>query len=114
MGWILPGRWGRVLAGYAALVVALIAALALPSWAADDDDFYRGKAITIIIPIGPGGAYDAYARLVARHLGRHIPGNPAIVARNMPGAGGVIASNHLYNVAPTGRHRARDHHLLIR
>ena len=65
-----------------------------------NEDFYRGKTITIIIPIGPGGAYDAYARLVSRHLGRHIPGNPTIVARNMPGAGGVIASNHLYNVAP--------------
>src|SRR5438105_2485374 len=65
-----------------------------------NDDFYRGKTISIIIPIGPGGAYDAYARLVSRHLGKHIPGNPTIIARNMPGAGGVIASNHLYNVAP--------------
>ncbi len=64
------------------------------------DDFYRGKTITIIIPIGPGGAYDAYARLLSRHLGRHLPGNPTIIARNMPGGGGVIASNHLYNVAP--------------
>ena len=68
--------------------------------AAEEADFYRGKTMTIIIPIGPGGAYDAYARLVARHLGRKLPGNPAIVARNMPGGGGVIASNHLYNVAP--------------
>jgi len=67
---------------------------------AQDDAFYRGKTIAIIIPIGPGGAYDAYARLVSRHLGKHIPGNPGIIARNMPGAGGVIASNHLYNVAP--------------
>src|SRR5712691_13235776 len=97
MEWILPGRWGRALAGYLALVVALMAA---PSWAADEDDFYRGKTITIIIPIGPGGAYDAYARLIARHLGKQIPGNPTIIARNMPGAGGVIASNYLYNVAP--------------
>src|SRR5258708_38300901 len=54
----------------------------------------------IIITIGPGGAYNAYARLVSRHLGRQLPGNPTIVARNMPGAGGVIASNYLYNVAP--------------
>jgi len=81
-----------------ALMVALLAAL--PSWAADEDDFYRGKTITIIIPIGPGGAYDAYARLVSRHLGKQLPGNPLIIARNMPGGGGVIASNHLYNVAP--------------
>ncbi len=100
MGWFLPGRWGRVLAGYVALVAALMVALALPSRAADEDDFYRGKTITIIIPIGPGGAYDAYARLVSRHLGKQLPGNPVIIARNMPGGGGVIASNHLYNVAP--------------
>src|ERR1700752_336417 len=64
------------------------------------DDFYRGKTITIITPIGPGGAYDAYARMVSRHLGKHLPGNPTIIARNMPGGGGVIASNHLYNLAP--------------
>ena len=80
--------------------VALILALAQPLWAADEDDFYRGKTITIVVPIGPGGAYDAYARLVSRHLGRHISGNPTIIARNMPGGGGVIASNYVYNVAP--------------
>ena len=68
--------------------------------AAQDDDFFRGKTVTVIIPIGPGGAYDAYARLIARHLGKRLPGNPTIIARNMPGAGGVIASNYLYNVAP--------------
>ena len=54
----------------------------------------------MVVPIGPGGAYDGYARLVTRHLGRAIPGNPTIIARNMPGGGGVIASNHIYNVAP--------------
>ena len=70
------------------------------SAAGEEAEFYRGKTITIIIPIGPGGAYDAYARLVARHLGRKLPGEPAIVARNMPGGGGVIASNYLYNIAP--------------
>jgi tripartite-type tricarboxylate transporter receptor subunit TctC len=53
-----------------------------------DDDFLRGKTVTIIIPIGPRGAYDAYARLIARHLGKRLPGNPTIIARNMPGAGG--------------------------
>ena len=70
------------------------------SAAGEEAEFYRGKTITIIIPIGPGGAYDAYARLVARHLGRKLPGEPAIVPRIMPGGGGVIASNYLYNVAP--------------
>jgi len=88
------------LLGGMALHFALLLALAQPLRAADEADFYRGKTITIIIPIGPGGAYDAYARLVSRHLGKQLPGNPVIIARNMPGGGGVIASNHLYNVAP--------------
>jgi tripartite-type tricarboxylate transporter receptor subunit TctC len=82
----------------AAAFVALLPALSPTS--AAQEDFYRGRTITIIIPIGPGGAYDAYARLVSRHLGKQLPGNPSFVARNMPGAGGVIASNYLYNVAP--------------
>jgi len=84
--------------------IVFFAALALLSQVsnafAQDDRFYRGKTISISIPIGPGGAYDAYARLIARHLGKHLPGNPTIIARNMPGAGGVIASNYLYNSAP--------------
>lgn len=83
---------------------AVLLALALPSLPAgavgDDDDFYRGKTVSLIIPIGPGGAYDTYARLVARFLGRELPGNPVIVPRNMPGAGGTIASNYVYNIAP--------------
>jgi tripartite-type tricarboxylate transporter receptor subunit TctC len=79
---------------------ALLLLVMLVSAAAQERDFYRGKTISIIIPIGPGGAYDAYARLLSRHLGRHLPGNPSIIARNMPGGGGVIASNYLSNVAP--------------
>jgi tripartite-type tricarboxylate transporter receptor subunit TctC len=83
------------------LGVMLALLLAAPARAEDGGaDFYRGKTITIIIPIGPGGAYDAYARLVSRHLNKQLPGNPTIIARNMPGGGGVIASNYLYNVAP--------------
>jgi hypothetical protein len=88
------------LAAPLALLCAVATALPVPAAAQTADDFYRGKTITIIVPIGPGGAYDAYARILARHLGRHIPGTPAIIARNMPGGGGVIASNHMYNVAP--------------
>jgi len=83
-----------------ALRSALLVFAMMVSAAAQERDYYRGKTITIIIPIGPGGAYDAYARLLSRHLGRHLPGNPSIIARNMPGGGGVIASNYLYNVAP--------------
>jgi tripartite-type tricarboxylate transporter receptor subunit TctC len=64
------------------------------------DDFYRGKTINIIVGFGPGGGYDLYARLLARHLGKHVPGNPSVVVQNMEGAGGVRAANHVYNVAP--------------
>jgi tripartite-type tricarboxylate transporter receptor subunit TctC len=90
-----PGK--RLAAGMMLLALGLTAALAATS---DEEDFYRGKTISLIIPIGPGGAYDAYARLVARYLPKQLPGNPTIVPRNMPGAGGAIASNHVFNVAP--------------
>jgi len=63
-------------------------------------DFYAGKQITLLIGTTPGGGYDAYGRLLARYIGRHIPGNPAVIAKNMPGAGGVALANHLYNRAP--------------
>jgi tripartite-type tricarboxylate transporter receptor subunit TctC len=82
---------------------ALLLALALAAASAavaQDDEFYRGKTMSLIIPIGVGGAYDAYGRLIARFLGKQLPGNPTIVPRNMPGAGGTVASNYLYNVAP--------------
>ena len=65
--------------------------------------FYRGKQITMLIASGAGGGYDAYARSLARHMSRHIPGNPSIVPKNTPGAGGLIAANTLYNSsAPDG------------
>src|SRR5215472_15394111 len=92
-------RGPRKLAPGAALLLALALSPAIAA-APEDDDFYRGKTVSLIIPIGTGGAYDAYGRLVARYIGRQLPGNPTIVARNMPGAGGSIASNYLYNLAP--------------
>jgi tripartite-type tricarboxylate transporter receptor subunit TctC len=67
---------------------------------AQEAEFWRGKTVTIIAPTGPGGGYDAYTRMVARHIGKHIPGQPTIVVQNMPGAGGMVAANHIYNVAP--------------
>ncbi len=63
-------------------------------------EFYAGKQISLLIGTTAGGGYDAYGRLLARHLGRHIPGSPAIIAKNMPGAGGLTLANHLYNRAP--------------
>jgi tripartite-type tricarboxylate transporter receptor subunit TctC len=78
-----------------------IAALAAPQVRADSvADFYKGKQFNLIVGYGPGGGYDVYARLVGRHIGRHIPGHPNVVVQNMPGAGSLRAVNYLYNVAP--------------
>ena len=62
-------------------------------------DFYRGKTVNVLIGVGVGGEYDLQARLVARHIGKHIPGNPTIVAQNMTGAGGINMANYLFNSA---------------
>jgi tripartite-type tricarboxylate transporter receptor subunit TctC len=62
-------------------------------------DFYRGKTIRIIVGFTPGGGFDAYARAVARHLPKHIPGRPNVVVQNMPGGGGLTAANYIYNGA---------------
>jgi tripartite-type tricarboxylate transporter receptor subunit TctC len=61
-------------------------------------DFYKGRTVTAVVSTSTGGGYDAMARTVARHIGKHIPGNPTVVVRNMPGAGGISAVNWLYNV----------------
>jgi tripartite-type tricarboxylate transporter receptor subunit TctC len=63
-------------------------------------DFYRGKTVSFIVGFGPGGGYDLYPRALGRHIGRHIPGNPAVVVQNMDGAGSVRAANYVYAVAP--------------
>jgi tripartite-type tricarboxylate transporter receptor subunit TctC len=67
---------------------------------AEPADFYRGKQIELIVGSAVGGGYDAYARFLARHMGRFIPGNPTLVVKNMPGAGGRIAANYLAMRAP--------------
>ena len=63
-------------------------------------DFYRGKTVTMVVGTPAGGGYDIYARLLVRHLAKHIPGNPTIIVQNRPGAGSVIAANYVYEVAP--------------
>ncbi len=63
-------------------------------------DFYRSKQISVIVGYGPGGGYDLYGRLVARHITRHMPGNPNAIVQNMPGAGSLRAANYIYNTAP--------------
>jgi len=64
------------------------------------ESFYRGKTLSMVIGYPTGGSNDIYARSVARHIGKHIPGNPTVVPRNMPGGGSLVAANHIFNVAP--------------
>ena len=82
-----------------AVTITLLAA-PLPLRADAVSDFYAGKQVRLLIGYSAGGGYDTYARLLARHLGKHIPGNPTVVPQNMPGAGSLRLANFLYNVAP--------------
>jgi tripartite-type tricarboxylate transporter receptor subunit TctC len=85
------------------ITAALTAAISLPSIAAANDDaakFYKGKQVTIITGFSPGGGYDTYARLLARHMTKHMAGNPSFLVKNMPGAGGERAAAYVANVAP--------------
>ncbi len=63
-------------------------------------DFFKGKTITILVGSTAGGGYDTYARMIARYFGKHMPGNPAVVVSNMPGAGSNLAANSIYNISP--------------
>ena len=79
------------------LLVLLVVAAAPTARAADN--FFEGKTVNLYVGGGAGGGYDQYARLIARHMGKHITGNPTFVVQNMPGAGGLQAANYLYEVA---------------
>ncbi len=81
------------------LVVAATLWAATPAVAQSVAEFYAGKQINLIVGASPGGGYDTQARLVARHLGKHIAGNPTVVVQNMPAAGSLAATNHIYNAA---------------
>src|SRR5260370_21022883 len=90
------GRW----------IAACLAAAALtaqPAGAQTVEEFYKGKSVTLVVGNGPGGGFDVYARLLARHIGRYVPGHPTVVVPNMPGAGSLVAANYIYNVAPRDR-----------
>ena len=82
------------------LIVAALAALANVARADSVADFYKNRSVSMIIGYSVGGGYDAYARLLARYIGRHIPGEPSIVAQQMTGAGSLRAANYLFSVAP--------------
>ena len=94
------------------IVVAALMAAA-PALAQDMMQNFAGKTVTIYIGYGPGGGYDLYGRVLARHLGNHLPGHPTVVVSNMPGAASIRAANYVYNVAPKdgtalGHRRAID------
>lgn len=82
-------------------VLTVSVALFAPSSRAAAEDFYAGKTLQIIVSSGAGSdSYDTLSRLVARHIGHHLRGNPAVIVQNMPGAGGILAANQLYNISP--------------
>lgn len=85
-------RWLRAIA-----IALLLSTLAKPIFA--QDSFYKGKTIRLIVGLAPGGGFDTYSRVIARHMGKHIPGNPTIVVENMPGAASLLSANYLYKVA---------------
>jgi tripartite-type tricarboxylate transporter receptor subunit TctC len=94
-------------AGLAPARVALVLAIllpatfnAMPAVAADTAEFYKGRNVTLGVPNSAGGGYDVYTRALARHIGRHIPGNPNIIVQNVPAAGGMVLANQLYTTAP--------------
>ncbi len=81
------------------LLAVIVVSLFFGSFASAQDSFYKGKTVRIIVGASAGGGYDTYSRTIARHMGKHIPGNPTFIVDNMPGAGFLISANHMYRVA---------------
>jgi len=81
------------------LTAALLSRAIVPGSAAAQENFYQGKTIRMIVGTSAGGGFDTYTRTIARHFGKHVPGQPAIVVENMAGAGHLIGANHMYKVA---------------
>lgn len=80
--------------------ILILLAAALPASAQDAAEFYKGKTVRLIVGVGVGSGYDINARLLARHMSRHIPGNPQIIVQNQPGAGSLTMTNQLYAAGP--------------
>ena len=89
-------RFGLGIAAYLAAAVLI----APRAGAQPVEEFYRGKTLTLVVGNGPGGGFDVFGRMLARHIGKHVPGNPSVIVQNMPGAGSLVAANYLYNLAP--------------
>src|SRR5438067_1170963 len=93
-------RWRSAGMTAFAISAAITAAVNTPANAQTVEDFYKGKSINLVIGYSVGGGYDLYGRLVARHIGKHIPGRPNIVPQNLTGAGSLRAAQFIYSVAP--------------
>src|SRR5262245_62024043 len=81
------------------LLIAIDLGLLFRATVCAQESFYKGKTIRIIVGAPPGGGYDTYSRLIARHIGKHIAGNPTVIVENMPGAATLISANHVYKVS---------------
>ncbi len=90
----------RVSSSLSAAVALSLGLVAAPAIADPIADFYKGKSVAMVIGTAAGGGYDFFGRLVARHMGNHIPGKPSVIPNNMPGAGSLRAANYLYEIAP--------------
>jgi tripartite-type tricarboxylate transporter receptor subunit TctC len=93
-----PLSRGRAGAGFLIALLALL--IAMPVRAVAQEPFYNGKTVTLVVGYSAGGGYDIYARMLARHYGRHIPGNPNVIVQNMPGAASMTSVRHLDATAP--------------
>ncbi len=91
-------RFGKLIA--ASAIAALMLAPASLAWAQSAAEFFKGRTVEIFTGYSVGGGYDLYARMLARHIGKHIPGNPTVIPKNMEGAASVRLANWLYNVGP--------------
>jgi tripartite-type tricarboxylate transporter receptor subunit TctC len=92
----------RMQESFCSVLGALAVLLLTMCWAArvhSQDFFYKGETIRIVVGASAGGGFDTYSRVVGRHLGKHVPGNPSVIVQNMPGAGTLIAAKHVYDVA---------------
>jgi tripartite-type tricarboxylate transporter receptor subunit TctC len=90
-------HWLSTLVGIIGMAFALAVT---PASAQSVEDFYKGKTVTVFVGYSAGGGYDTYARTVARHIGKHIPGNPSVIVKNRAGAGSMLLTNELYNILP--------------
>lgn len=97
--YVFCGRSGLTNGFGAAVVLVAAGTFTLPAQADSVADFYQGKSLSMIISSATGGGYDTISRTISRHMGKFIPGQPNIVPRNMPGAGGIIATKHLATTA---------------